>query len=191
MTPHAPSPDLAALRRHWRHWTALVALHARRRRGARVVGPQHYQTLHQQLLAACAAASEAAPQNERALYQRLEDLARPWLSARALEQTDREILLDLLARCRQADEELRPRSPLPGLRWLVAGVALLGTTTAVIRLGPSVEWSGLPGRDWVLGHLHAIALMAAGGGWWFLAAATAIGLAIIVVWRSGRNVAEE
>src|SRR4051794_8887263 len=102
MKPPVNSPELAALRRHWHHWTALVARHTRRQ-GAQVVSPQEYQALHRELLAACAAAAGAAEGTSRELYQRLEELARPWLTARVLELTDHEILLDLQARCQLAE----------------------------------------------------------------------------------------
>src|SRR5262245_61740328 len=134
MRPQVTSPDLAALRPLWHRWTVLVALHARRR-GAQVVGPREYQTLHQGLVAACAALAGAAEGTQREFYERLEDLARPWLTARVLEQTNGEILLDLLARCRQAEQELYPGSrPLPVLRWAVAAFALLGALAAVVLL---------------------------------------------------------
>jgi hypothetical protein len=55
MRLQAAPPELAALRRHWRQWTALVALHVRPRQGASAVDLQEYQALHRELLAACRA----------------------------------------------------------------------------------------------------------------------------------------
>src|SRR4051794_3954084 len=145
MSPQATPPGLAALRRHWHRWTALVALQARRGRGAHVVDSQEYQTLHRELVAACVAAGGAAEGTQREFYQRLEDLVRPWLTARVLEQTDREILTDLLVRCRQADQELNPHSRSRAvLRWPVAAFSLLGAVAAVILLGWTAQGPELP-----------------------------------------------
>jgi hypothetical protein len=186
MRPHITSPDLAALRRLWRRWTALVALQARRGRGAQVVDPQEYQTLHRELVAACFAAGAAAEGTQREFYQRLEDLARPWLTARVLQQTDREILLDLLARCRQAEQELYSRRRAV-LRWAAAAFALLGAVAAVILLGWTTQGSELPPLEWVRGQLHALWLIAQGIGWWYVLGALGLLLAIVLVWRSGRK----
>jgi len=167
----------------------LVALQARRGRGAHLVDPQEYQRLHQDLVAACVAAGGAAEGAQREFYQRLEELARPWLTARVLEQTDHDILMDLLARCRQAEQELGLGSQGRGvLRWVVAVAALLGVMTAVvILLGWGKKWTGLPSLGSVRGRLHALALAVPGIGWWLILGAVALLLAMFVVWRSGRN----
>ena len=185
MRPQATSPDLAALRRHWRRWTALVALQARRGRGAQVVDPQEYQTLHQELVAACVAAGGAAEGTQREFYQRLEDLVRPWLTARVLEQTDHQILMDLLARCRQAEQELDPRSrPRAVLLWAVAAFVLLGAVAAaVILLGWTGQGTELPSLGWVQGRLHALRLIAQGTEWWYVLGALGLLLAMVLVWR--------
>jgi hypothetical protein len=191
MKRQVTSPELAALGRHWRRWTALVALHAGRARGAGVVDAQEYQALHQDLLAACAAAGGTARGSGREFYQGLEELARPWLTARVLELTDRDILLDLLARCRRADRELHPPSRLrAGLLRAVPVVALPGAAAAVVLLGRAADWNGLPAREWLLGRVQALGLTAQGSGWWFLLAASAVLLATAVVWRSGRKLTD-
>src|SRR5262245_19043653 len=129
MSPPACTPDLAALRQHWGLWTAMVELFARRSR-ARRVDPREYQALHRDLLAACRGAAEAAEESRRPFYERLEELARPWLSPRVLERTDRDMLLDLLDRCREAGRELGA-VPRGSSTWVIA---LLGCVAALAAL---------------------------------------------------------
>jgi hypothetical protein len=189
--PQVPSSELAALRRHWRRWTAVVAAQARSRRGAFALDREAYQALHQKLMVACRALGGATEGREREFYQRLEELARPWLTTWVLEQADRKLLCDLLARCRQAERELQPPSrPWPVLRWSVAGVALLGALAVVILLVWTADWIWFPGQAWVQGGWHAFWLMAWGTRdppWWFVPSVLAILLAMVVVWRSGRS----
>jgi hypothetical protein len=187
MKPPVTPPGLTTLRRHWHRWTAVVALHARRR-GAQVVDAQEYQTLRQELVAACVAAGGAADGSQQEFYQSLADLARPWLSARALEQADREILRHLLARCRQAEQELSPRSRGPAvLRW-VAGFSLLGAVAAVTVLAWKGQGTGLPPPEWPQGRMHAVRLIARGAGGWFVLGALALLLVTILIGRGGRDV---
>jgi hypothetical protein len=182
------SPELAALRQHWRWWTALVEVFAGRHRGARVVDPEEYQALHRQLLAACRTLAGGAEGPERQLYQRLEELVRPWLTVYALRQADREILLDLLVRCRQAEQELpsqfRPRR-VP--RW--AAAALIGiVAVAVLLVFTAGAW--FLDQEWVRGRWHALVrtVQAAEGlQWWYVPVAIAVVAAMVLVWRSGRN----
>src|SRR4051812_23375629 len=108
MEPHVASPDRAGLRPRWSRWTALLERYGRQRRAVTAADAREYRALHRELVAACVAAAAAGgPGCE--LYRRLEELARPWLSVRVLERTDDELLLDLLARCRQAEQQLGPR----------------------------------------------------------------------------------
>jgi hypothetical protein len=152
--------------------------------------PEAYQALHRELVAACRALGGPAEGTKREFYQRLEELARPWLTARVLEQADREILLDLLARCRQAEQELQPPPrPRAVLRWALAAVALFLAVAVVIRLvwTPDRIWS--PAQEWVRGRWAALMLPAqvTGDAWWFIPGALAILVGMVVVWRSGRR----
>src|SRR5262249_43904049 len=104
MQAHSKNVEQAALRRNWRHWTRIVERLARRRKCP--VGSREYQALHQELLRGCRSLADGAGEADRALYQHLEDLVHPWLTALVLEQADRDILEDLLFRCRQAGQKL-------------------------------------------------------------------------------------
>jgi hypothetical protein len=187
MRAQVTPPELVALRRHWRRWAALVALHARR--SGRAADPREYEALHRELLAASRALA-AAEGARREFYRRLEEVARPWLTARALEQADRELLLDLLARCRQAERELRPPPwPGAGVLWAAAAVALSGAVAAVVLLFWTAGRAWSPAQEWLRGRWQAVgqAARATGeAGWWFVAGAVVALVAIVVVWRGGR-----
>jgi hypothetical protein len=68
-----------------------------------------YRALHTELLRACRSVAESAEGEKRELFENLEVLARPWLSRRALEQADREVLLDLALRCQWARRQIGGR----------------------------------------------------------------------------------
>jgi serine/threonine protein kinase len=99
-----PSED-AELKSQWRAWTAVIELFALRRTRRRV-DPQDYELLHNQLIRACRSRAEASDEAKRPLYESLETLAQPWLTLGSLVRLDREILFDLLIRCRQAELRL-------------------------------------------------------------------------------------
>jgi serine/threonine protein kinase len=95
----------AELKSQWRAWTAIVELFALRRTRRRV-DPNDYELLHNQLIRTCRSRAEASDATSRPLYESLETLARPWLTLGSLVRLDREILFDLLIRCRQAELRL-------------------------------------------------------------------------------------
>jgi hypothetical protein len=101
------SNQQANLRRRWHEWAEVVESFARRR-GGRRPRPEAYGRLHAGLIADCRALAEAAGPR-RGLYERLLDLAQPWVGLAAFECADREILVDLWLRCRQAGKELGGR----------------------------------------------------------------------------------
>jgi hypothetical protein len=87
---------------------------------------REYRALHTQLLRACRCEVEAAEGEKRELFENLEVLARPWLSPRALEQADREVLLDLALRCQRA------RRQIGGREWGARGTVRLAVAVAVL-----------------------------------------------------------
>jgi hypothetical protein len=140
--------ELVVLRRGWRRWVAIIELFARRRRARHRVDLQAYGALHKELIAACRSLADSAEGTARDFYQGLEDLTRPWWTPRVLAKADREILVDLLIRCRQAERELggrvwvataRRRSiPVLASSAAVAAVVLL-TWTAGRRWSPVLD----------------------------------------------------
>jgi hypothetical protein len=126
------SKELAALARCLRRWTALVALFARRTPGRLRMSERHYHLLHQELIAACRALAAIPEAPRRELGPMLEKLAQPWLTCSALERADRDILLDLLARCRQAERDMGVGRPaLAVLPWALGTLLLAGAAALV------------------------------------------------------------
>jgi len=66
--------------------------------------------LHKALITQCRSLAASGDKAEAAFYQDLEQLAQPWLTPRVLARADQEILLDLLVRCRHAEQRLGGRS---------------------------------------------------------------------------------
>jgi hypothetical protein len=133
-------PGLVALQQRWDQWTALVEAAARKRRGWLSLDVQMYERLHAELLAECRHVLATAKGAERAQCQRLEALARPWLTPATLELTDRQILLDLVGQCCRLGEKLGGRRQsfrpllLPLTLVVLAGAALALVIVAGDRL---------------------------------------------------------
>jgi serine/threonine protein kinase len=104
--------DHATLQKSWHQWTTIVEIFALRR-SSQHVDWQAYHNLHQELIEACRARAAAVDETKRAFYRQLEDLVLPWLTPKALAQTDREILFSLLLFCRQAEQELGRQTSEP------------------------------------------------------------------------------
>jgi hypothetical protein len=91
------------------------------------VDPVAYETLYGQLIDACRSLADSADGEKPGDTESLEGLVRPWMNPRALAQADREILEDLLARCREVERELsghRARSPYLALIAKVSPLAV-------------------------------------------------------------------
>jgi hypothetical protein len=140
-TGHGPS-----LWRLWHQWTEVVELYARRRGSRRRLRPEAYARLHHQLLAACRSHA-AAGGKSRAFYERLLDLAQPWLALGALETADCEILADLWLRCRAAGKQLG------GQPWTWKLRPWLARIPAALLLGAAAG-----GVAWLLTHYGATAV---------------------------------
>src|SRR5579864_1528173 len=110
MVRKARSGDLAALRRRWRKWTAMVELFARRRRRRRRVSFADYCRVHGELIAACKSLAESSEPAQRAFYEELAALAEPWMTPNVLARAERDIMFDLLLRCREAEHKLGGRA---------------------------------------------------------------------------------
>lgn len=132
--PRADRSPNDSLTQAWTRWTDVVDLFALRRPGRKRIDPRWYAALHRELLASCrASAAEAVDQGKRDFFNRLESIVEPWLTPRVLARTDREILADLLSRCREVERELTGRRSWEGFGeralWFV-----LPTAAAVVGL---------------------------------------------------------
>jgi hypothetical protein len=180
--------ELAALRGRWLQWTALVEGFAHRRVARLRVDAEGYRKLHRELLRGCRSLAGRAGEPGRAFFEGLEDLVRPWLHPRVLEQADREILFDLLARCQEATRELTGRNP--GRRrwvWRALGIGalllgLVGVAWAVDRFGMGVAARG---GEW--SHMVSLALRRSiDVPHLAIAGILAIPVAVYLVWHSAR-----
>jgi hypothetical protein len=104
------SPEKLALRKCWGRWTKVVELFARRQRARKRVDAKEYVKLHHDLVQKCRLMAGSSNEVESAFYRYLEDLVHPWLDLAVLERAERDILFDLVIRCRQANDRLRGRS---------------------------------------------------------------------------------
>jgi serine/threonine protein kinase len=98
-------PESGTLWKTWRQWTAIVE-HYALRRSSRRVNKVTYDKLYRLLLAACRSHAAKAQGPRREFYRRLAEFVVPWMTPRALESTDRELLYSLLCYCRQFEQEL-------------------------------------------------------------------------------------
>src|SRR5579864_7654788 len=101
---------VAELRRYWEQWTSIVELFARQRRTRKHVDPEVYEAVYNDVLHACRSIASMLDGEEQVYFQDLEQLALPWVSTKSFEHTDRDILSDLLTRCRRAERELGGRA---------------------------------------------------------------------------------
>jgi hypothetical protein len=136
-----PRPDVTRkrdeLRRRLERWREVVELYARGFRG----DPRKYAAAHGQLLQYCRETAQEAGDEQKPFYEDLEQIVRPWINTEALIQADKEILVEMLQRCRKAERELGGRSWLkarrrwvrPLLRLLAGAAGLAGLVWAAVR----------------------------------------------------------
>jgi serine/threonine protein kinase len=105
-SPAASPAGDASLWEKWQHWTAIVAASVRRRGATRWINPRAFRALQTELVRACRAQANASEGESRHLFQRLEELVKPWLTPESLTQTDLEIHLSLATLCQQAKQDI-------------------------------------------------------------------------------------
>jgi hypothetical protein len=124
----------------------------------------------------------------RVFYQDLEHLTLPWLTPRALEKADREILSNLLNRCRQAERSLGGRNRAEAairraIIMVASSVALVLTTWIGGQRWPPVldrvrGWSDLAWFS--LKHSGAVSQL-------FVFSLVVVGVSAYVVSRAARE----
>jgi hypothetical protein len=116
--------DSNALQQGWRQWTEIVELYALRRRARKHLDPAAYIALHRELIDRCRVLACSPNEVQAAFYRYLEDLVQPWLDLATLSRGERDILFDLLVRCRHVESQLGGRSWLRSVpAWGVSALA--------------------------------------------------------------------
>jgi hypothetical protein len=111
-----------------------VELFARRRAARNRIDTAEYAQLHRDLVDRVRALGRNASDVEAAFYRYLEDLVQPWLDLQVLGRAEREILFDLLIRCREVEVQLGRRSWMRLLRARAAPAPLGAMFFAIILL---------------------------------------------------------
>ena len=110
-----PPSELMPLWLALHQWIEIIE-HFVLQRSRRFVNHRNYDRLYRMLVETCRMRASTTEGATRQFYQRLEDLVVPWMTPRAMECADREILGSLLCYCREAEQALRDRTkPLPDL----------------------------------------------------------------------------
>jgi hypothetical protein len=114
------SPDRKALQKCWGRWAKIVEVFARRRVSRKRVDPRAYAELHHELMRNCRALAASANDVDATFYRYLEQLVQPWLNLDVLARGERDILFDLLIRCRDVEAQIRGRPSIRSfLVWMV------------------------------------------------------------------------
>lgn len=140
-----PPSELMPLWLALHQWIEIIE-HFVLQRSRRFVNQRNYDRLYRMLVQTCRTRASTTEGATRQFYQRLEDLVVPWMTPRAMEAADREILYSLLSYCREAERALRDRSKtLPDLggreestiswRFAAVGISICFVVGLVIVLG--------------------------------------------------------
>jgi hypothetical protein len=185
------SPEKTTLRKCWGRWTRIVELFARRRVGRNRVEPQAYVTLHREVINGCRVLGAAASEEEAAFYRYAEDLAQPWLSLDVLARAERDILFDLLIRCRGVEAQLTHRSSVGS--FLVRAMPILLAMLIFVNI---LLWSGKIlvflkimldyARDWT-DRLWFRVSSASDLQWMFFVGCTLLGITAYLLSRPARS----
>jgi hypothetical protein len=185
------SPEKTTLRKCWGRWTGIVELFARRRVGRNRVDPQDYIRLHREVIDKCRVLGAAANDDEAAFYRYAEDLAQPWLNLDVLARAERNILFDLLIRCRGVEAQLTDRSrfraflsqAMPPLLVLLFFVnILLWSGRILIFLKIMLYYA----RDWS-DHLWYRVSSASDLQWMLFVGCTLLGISAYLLFRPARS----
>ncbi len=106
MQHRGESADIQGLKTRWRRWVHIVDLFAHRRAARQRLDPLAYRELHREIMEHCRVVAASANEVDTVFFHYILDLVRPWMSTTVLARADSEILLDLLARCRQVESQL-------------------------------------------------------------------------------------
>jgi hypothetical protein len=135
----------AALAKDWRRWIRFIETAAARGRSShRHIDRREYEAVHRRLTTVSRERAGSNDEDTKRVYREIEATVQPWMSPQALEQADREILSDLLERCRRIEHELtgRGRAPRRDARWALLLIAA-SSTAFVVLWSVRLDWSKL------------------------------------------------
>jgi hypothetical protein len=131
------SPEEKALRKRFHQWAEIVEVFARRRAARKRVDPRAYIALRREVIEECQRLADSANEVDGAFYRYIENLVQPWLDLSVLARGERDILFDLLLRCRHVQTQLGGQAwhqAIPSWRAAVA-VALMFFAIILLFLG--------------------------------------------------------
>ena len=175
------------LRRCLERWRTVVERHAR---GVRS-DSRKYAILYGDVVRRCRGLAAAAGEEHKALYEDVEKLLQPWLTSEALTRAEKDILIEVSQRCRQAERSL------DGRPWLRMGRRWVRPILRTLFIGAVAGVLGWVGHQWGLllqstykGARFEIS-MAIGrlglGERWILGGAIVIAVAILVLSRATKS----
>src|SRR5262249_41950941 len=149
--------ELAALKEHWRQWTGVIERIVQKRGRPGPSDTRPYPGLHEALMTACGNQAAAAQGDDRAFFERLARLVRPWLTVDALARTDRKTLRDLLGECREIKRTLGVVEPSPPpWRLFGAAAAVLVGLAAAGLVGLWLPWTTPAWLEETWAAIHAV-----------------------------------
>ena len=177
------------LRARWRRWTEMVRLVALRQGKRYAVEPKEYGTLHAGLLELCRTLASQSDAAARPTFEEIEDVLVPWANHNSLIWADREIVYQLLDRCRTVQWILDGR-PARRANWgLVKLVLTVAVAVAVIVLlwSWATDQMSLAGTPSWVQRLARVVNHHSPKGRLLVGGMVATLLAIAFVWRSARR----
>jgi len=187
MQPPDDSKKRRELRRCLERWRTVVERHARGLRS----DSRKYAVLYGEVVRRCRALAAASGEEHKALYEDVEKLLQPWLTSEALTRAEKDILIEVSQRCRQAERSLDGRLWLRvGRRWVrpVLRILFIGTVGGLLGWAWH-QWGTLLHNTFKGARFEiTMALGRLGiGERWILGGAIVIAIAILVLSRTAKN----
>jgi hypothetical protein len=181
------SRERRELHRFLERWRTVVERHARGLRS----DPGKYAVLYGEVVRRCRGLAAAAGEEHKALYEDVEKLLQPWLTSEALTRAEKDILIEVSQRCRQAERSLDGRPWLrAGRRWArpVLKTLFIGALAGVLGWAWH-QWGQLLQSTYKGARFEiTMALGRLGvGERWILGGAIVIAIAILVLSRTAKN----
>ncbi|MHC4403141.1 MAG: hypothetical protein ACYTG0_26055 [Planctomycetota bacterium] len=189
------SPQAKAdLKAKLRQWMRVTHLFAARREGRFKVHPEHYKTLHHNLLHTVSEVAAGAAPPQQTMYRDLHETLTPWVNVKALTVAERDILFHVLDECDAVRRALRGRRMPENRRvWVVAVLIAAGLAIGIALVlwdpdarGNTVSHFGVSLRNW-LRWTYATFVGASLHRQLIFGGSVAVVVTMVVVWYSARK----